>query len=277
MKTYILDLGYIIWGPSILSLNKRDRIVVPQAVLYEIESQSLQYAHSHFEEIAQLIRDSAKKELISIEEPTELIKNLTFDLTLSDIQILSLAKDYSKENNDVAIVSAETNIRSIAKELNLRVIDRSEFTKLINESEKDEALLKKANKISRTQWKFIIWNILISLFATILFNFGWNNLELIVNTINVWATILLIIFLASFIYWFRGRYLLFYALLEIFIGFTTSVRVFYPDFNYDKLTDISFLQIIAGIYVVIRGLDNLGKSLKKTRFNSFWRWYSGIQ
>lgn len=59
MKTFILDFGYIIWGPSILSLNKKDNIIVPRAVLYELESNSRQY--SHFADIAQLIRDSERK------------------------------------------------------------------------------------------------------------------------------------------------------------------------------------------------------------------------
>ena len=111
MKTFILDASYIIWGPSILSLNKKDKIIVPKAVLYEIESYSREF--SSFKDIAQLILDSAKKGLITIEEPEEIIKNISTNFSFADLQILSLAKKYSKIT-DAFILSADDEIRRVA-------------------------------------------------------------------------------------------------------------------------------------------------------------------
>src|ERR1035437_1743603 len=115
MKTFILDASYIIWGPSILSLNKKDKIIVPKAVLYEIESYSREF--SSFKDIAQLILDSAKKGLITIEEPEEIIKNISTNFSFADLQILSLAKKYSKIT-DAFILSADDEIRRVASKLN---------------------------------------------------------------------------------------------------------------------------------------------------------------
>ena len=90
-------------------------------------------------------------------------------------------------------------------------------------------------------------------------------------------TILAIICFSIFVYWFRGKKILIYSFVEILIGFSTSLRVFLPDFSYKNLTDISFFQIIAGIYIMVRGFDNLGKALKKTKYNIIWEHYFSVR
>jgi len=65
-----------------------------------------------------------------------------------------------------------------------------------------------------------------------------------------------------------------YGVTEFVFGFIMTLRVFFPDFDYKRLQIMSFLQIIAGIYVMVRGMDNFGKGIQDTRFEYFWNKFS---
>ena len=53
------------------------------------------------------------------------------------------------------------------------------------------------------------------------------------------------------------------------------VRVFYPSFNYGNLQIVDFLQIVGGLYIMVRGLDNIGVGSKGTKIERFWEKLSG--
>lgn len=48
-----------------------------------------------------------------------------------------------------------------------------------------------------------------------------------------------------------------------------GARVFWPKFDYTTLGAADYLQILAGIYVMVRGLDNIQKGSKGTIAESF--------
>ena len=56
-----------------------------------------------------------------------------------------------------------------------------------------------------------------------------------------------------------------YGIFEFLVGFVTSAYVFYPDFNYSKLSVVHGVQLVGGLYVIVRGMDSIGKGLENTR------------
>jgi hypothetical protein len=71
-------------------------------------------------------------------------------------------------------------------------------------------------------------------------------------------------------YW-RQRWRLSYGLFEVMIGVYTPIRAIGgAEFKYLNLTPLDYLQIIGGIYVIVRGLDNVGVGLRGTPLEPFW-------
>ena len=70
------------------------------------------------------------------------------------------------------------------------------------------------------------------------------------------------------LYWFRLRYRATYGMVEMFIGAWISVNAFPLDSVLDAAVG---LQMLGGLYVVVRGLDNVGSGVKGTRYEPNWR------
>jgi hypothetical protein len=103
----------------------------------------------------------------------------------------------------------------------------------------------------------------------------WPYRDILISTLPVWGTILAIVVVGVGFYVVRGRFRLFYGVNETFLGFFASVQAFVPRFEYEILTTAEWLQVIAGLYIVVRGLDNIGKALEGTPWHAGWRWLSG--
>jgi uncharacterized membrane protein len=58
---------------------------------------------------------------------------------------------------------------------------------------------------------------------------------------------------------------------EAIFGLVATLSVFIPHFDYSKLNTVGVLQVMAGLYVIVRGLDNIDTGLKGTRFEPYWR------
>lgn len=72
----------------------------------------------------------------------------------------------------------------------------------------------------------------------------------------------------ALLYWFRQRFRTSYGMVEALIGAWISVNAF----PLNSTLDIAVgLQVLGGLYVIVRGLDNVGNGLKGTRYELNWR------
>ena len=58
---------------------------------------------------------------------------------------------------------------------------------------------------------------------------------------------------------------------EFLVGVMLTYYVFFPTFSYAALTVVEGIQIIGGLYVMVRGLDNVSKGVEGTRFEQSWK------
>jgi hypothetical protein len=82
--------------------------------------------------------------------------------------------------------------------------------------------------------------------------------------VNIWGTLAAILLAGIIAYIFRARGRLAYGFFEFTFGFILAARVFWPKFDYASLAPSDYLQILAGVYVMVRGLDNIQKGSKGT-------------
>ncbi len=69
----------------------------------------------------------------------------------------------------------------------------------------------------------------------------------------------------------RERLRLSYGILEVVVGAITSYAVFPTRFSDGAPDSVIYLQLLAGLYIIVRGLDNIGKGLVGTVAERGWR------
>jgi hypothetical protein len=84
----------------------------------------------------------------------------------------------------------------------------------------------------------------------------------IVATISIWGTCAVILGAGLALYAIRGRFRVGYGVGELVIGSLATINVFFPTFDYQGLNRAAWLQVLAGLYVMVRGLDNIGEGLE---------------
>jgi VIT1/CCC1 family predicted Fe2+/Mn2+ transporter len=113
-----------------------------------------------------------------------------------------------------------------------------------------------------------ILSILTFLFGDAFIAYYFN---LLIVTLPVWGTVILLFILGFVVYAIRSRMRLYYGIIEFFIGLYSSVSVFTPKrFDYTDLSVLEIIQILGGIYIMVRGLDNVSKALPRS-IEPYWR------
>lgn len=73
------------------------------------------------------------------------------------------------------------------------------------------------------------------------------------------------------LFWIRERYRLSYGIAEFAFGIFGAIAAFWPDFDYSTLDQKLSLQAAGSLYVMVRGMDNIGKGLEGTRWEGTWK------
>ncbi len=190
----------------------------------------------------------------------------TRKLSSSETSLLDVASTL-KEANTVAIGSMNENITNAAKELRIKVYDLDTiigiYARQNGQKTEDIKMSLYYNRKDLISVRNKVALGLLVLFMTI---FGYNYKEIIIGNLNVTGAISFTILFAIFLFIFRERQRISYGILEFGVGLTSIILIFYPSFNLENISfDFSFgIKYIGGIYIMIRGLDNVVKGLSKT-------------
>jgi hypothetical protein len=104
----------------------------------------------------------------------------------------------------------------------------------------------------------------------------FTHRERIFSTFPLWGTILILPITGIAFYWFRERYRLSYGAAETGVGLLTMYSAVFVGFDFSSVDYGHPVQILGGLYVMVRGLDNIAKGLQGTRLAPMWnRYFSG--
>lgn len=272
----LLDTNIILLDPTLLSKKKSDvSLIVPFPVRLELATVS--FMREGVSSISKLLDAAVKENLVQIynlisvptSEPAEKLSN-------TDIEIITAAQELQKIDDDVRIATEDKALANFASNIGIQSINLNQLNNIFaTDTDLDSNIQKKAKSILSAQSRSLILGIIVGCLGSILVSWVWDNVEKIIGTATIWGTISLIILIGISLYSLRGRFRLQYGIFEFFFGIVIALKVFWPDFDYSKFMPINVLQIMAGIYVMVRGLDNIGKAVKGTRFAPFWSKFSG--
>jgi len=272
----LLDTNILLTRPQVLA-SKKDGIdlVIPFPVRLEMAISSLTRTESS--KISQLVDDAVKagnaqigklRTIPSLEETTS--------LSGTDIEIITLAQELTAEGDKVVIATQDMRLIAGATQLGLECVRLDKLEELLSDSSSiDQSIDIRAKTLLASQRRTLLLGVLIGGLASLGANALWTYSNEIVATIPVWGTVLSILFLGFAAYALRGRFKFTYGVFEFVFGVMLAVRVFWPDFSYEEMQAAELLQVVAGMYVMVRGQANIGKALQPTRFAPYWERLSG--
>jgi rRNA maturation endonuclease Nob1 len=271
----LLDTNILLTAPSLLANSKPNvSLIIPQSALIEL----LISPSDTPKEVHGLMDSAIKNGNLEVYQPKRQARRVIFSDRVSgiDLDLLNCANELLESGDDVAIASDDLLLLKVARQYEIKTFNMKELKALFERDvEINERIKKLADSLLTAQNKRLLFGIVVGVAATFSANFIWSNFDKIISTFTTWGTLVGILFLGTSIYAVRGRYRLPYGVFEFFFGFITAIRVFWPHFNYLEFKGIDFLQIIAGLYIMVRGQDNIGRALRKTKFGAKWRKYSG--
>jgi len=112
-----------------------------------------------------------------------------------------------------------------------------------------------------------IWGIFAGIAISVVGYLLIQNIQGIMQTVNIWGTIIMTILLGVLLFVIREKQRLSYGIAEFIVGVLSIIYIFRNvAFDYYRIQpNLDFtLKILAGLYIMVRGQDNIVKAIKNT-------------
>jgi len=273
---YVLDTSAILQAPKILAIASTRRLIIPSSVLGELRNRGRDEIRNR---ISLLVEQAViagaevssspatlKQELLASDRNVQRLSGADIDIAR-----IAIACTESLPPQEVAVVTFDRDLIQYLLSRGIQTISPAELLAQSTKEDPDPQTLISADSFSKFQRRYIV---LSAIGASVLFvagKFVYDHASYLVNTIPVWGTLIALPLFGIVLFWCRQRLRLSYGFLECVVGFITSGYVFYPNFQYAGMNMIQGVQVLGGLYVMVRGLDNVGKGIENTKFESRWK------
>jgi hypothetical protein len=200
---------------------------------------------------------------------------------LGQASLLSKNSDFAR----VLIVSDDPVLEQLAKERQITCVASAaypgEIQATINAEKQTAAKLAvAATEKARRNRAALIRQSLVGLALVGLALLVWRYRFNLVSEVPIWGTVLGLTAAGPLLYALRGRQRLMYGVAETGIGLYSALSTVAPFVWAHGIVQPAFsptsgITIVGGLYVVVRGLDNIGAGLKGTTWESRWKYFSG--
>jgi len=283
MTKLILDTNIIIRFPQVLGLTIEDmELIVPSIVLDE-----LSHIATKNNNVADLLKFAVLDGNIQVVDSkidfSELYDKINNPrLSIGDKTILAIALESKKKGQTVKIATQDKVIQEVAEQNNIEFLNWTSIANLLKSQKgktPEKPLNDKISKFERKSIRTYIVGVLTGVLSSIIATLIYKNLQLIVDTINVWGTILLVLVIGVGLFIYREKQRLSYGIFEIAVGIIAIITLFSPSgFSYSDITfDMNFnLKLLGGLYIMVRGQDNVVKAIKNKKFGLWLKDKIGI-
>lgn len=185
-------------------------------------------------------------------------------LNIKEIQDLVNKFDSRKEKKSTAVIFLEVFLETFFGALPFIDIFKLVFKPLFKRFE-GRSIQGKITFFEKKETANLVVGIMIGALCMLLAVFVYFNLQHILDTINVWGTIVLVLFTGILLFVFREKEKFSYGVFEFLVGVFTIILLFNNDhFDFEKIKfTLDFnIRLLAGLYIMVRGQDNIVKSLK---------------
>jgi len=279
MRHIILDSNILLQKPELLSKHIEGiKLIIPDVVLSEIRNVTVHGNYS--QNLLSLIYEAAKTDFIEVFDARSFIdskidyKSIPRKHSTSDLILVKFYEAYKRDIYPNTILATDDKALTVfLKQFNLDSITSDELSKIFFSATTNKKLSEEIEELKNKFQKRIIISFVAGILLTLAVVLAYFYIEYVVNTLNIWGTILILPILGILFFYIRAKWRLFYGLTELLVGIFTALLIFLPSFDFSSLSTkpFSFLQILGGLYIMVRGLDNIGKGLRATKLEKYWR------
>ncbi|TVX83308.1 hypothetical protein FQP34_07060 [Peribacillus simplex] len=267
-KHIILDTNIIIRFPSILKRSEEFKISIPSIVIAELRMRSEK--GSDWKKLNSLVEYALKNEMVIVTDHNNKDDNFLEYINYkngpdeTDLVILNLTKRLKAKGENVVLATEDKVLQRMCASMGINTIGLQGLkneVKSISNAKPSTDLNQKIEEIEKQSKKRIIMTVLFLIaFAFLMFILGKYSDE-IINRINIWGKIGILVLVSFLIYWVRCNLRLAYGLAEFGLG----VYIAYPLFNLQSIST-TFISLLAALFIMIRGLDNITTGISETRY-----------
>ncbi|MFY7740557.1 MAG: PIN domain-containing protein [Flavobacterium sp.] len=263
MTHIILDTNILLRFPEVLSYKKTDtKLIIPDAVIEQI----LKPNTIRQKELLKLIEDAQNQESVYVSSTnspqTKLSSSILVDF--ADFKIAGYAK-YLVEQGNTDVIIATDDKKFIAFNLanNIKTIDSAGLIAVFKttNSNSNQQILDDSKAYKKQVKASVFLNILYASFILFIIYLIYSYFGSIGDKITVPLLIAILIACSFGMFELRTKKPITYGLIEIGVGIMAIIAMFAPTFVLNQLTiNMDFyIKIAAGLYIIVRGLDNLSK------------------
>jgi hypothetical protein len=280
MRRIILDTNVILTNPSTGSFASPDNMfVVPVTVASELLAGPTGVSSSYSSLLGQMV-NSGNTEVVSAGATTPTVpwspEQPVLRLSHGDQAVLAVADEVKRSHpqDEVLIASDDRDIHDAGRRMGLKVLSSAELATLLHGTRQDPTVKEQANRVLAYERKHLVWSALCGATATAGMTLIVQNIEAILATAHVWVTILILPLAGITLFWVRSRQRLGYGITEFGVGLVAALSIFLPSFRLPEVGVSVLVQLLGGLYIMVRGLDNIGVGLRGTAWGVRWqRWF----
>jgi len=275
VKHIVLDSSVILRNPSVLFQKAKNiRLYVPASVFFELGR--FNSPSSPEGDFRSLLTEAANggyitflSEIVGGSYPAQI------SVSKTDISFMIAAHELANKvadgevyiaSDDKDIINSATSIGAVPlTSQQLLILLENEASQITTES-KD-----RADKLKKENIRYIIKNVVISAGVSLLANFSYEKINEIFGFVTKWGVLILVPILGVTLFWMRSKFRLSYGISEVIVGCIAAARVVFPVSKIQSFEAVVLIQFLGGLYIMVRGLDNIEKGLKGTRFLPSWQ------
>lgn len=267
----ILDTSVLFNRPGVLSLGgDAVRFLIPDAVSYELSRGRFAKTFSDLLQSAEVTG-----RLVRLPRPAAAPADVSrlARLGLNDALILQTAIEYQRDNPNaqVFLVSDDMELVMEAGKAGVQYATSKTIEQLIATAPAGGAVSKDvsdaADSVNRANRNYLVQGFVLGVAACVLLSVVWYYRRFVGETFPVWGLALGAMFIGTFLFWFRSRLRLPYGIVETFVGVFAAAQLANPS----AYNSAFFFQLSAGLYIIVRGLDNVEKGIEGTKIEPMWK------
>lgn len=279
-QQYLLDTNVLIRRPRLLTRrDAAERFLIPVAVIDQLSSRDTGAIAGPLRRVLSAASNSGV-ELIDSPKALNPILPTSPDFRLDayDLAILgTLLALQSDDARKVCLVTDDRQLRKAASQIGLEVMSLDELQQSLDGVQaKTEAPINlevehEVEEYERSERSNIRRTVAIGAVATgivVVLRYKYQYVFALITSAPRLFVGIAAVLCGAFLYWFRQRYRTSYGMVETLIGAWIAVNAFPLSSTLDVAAG---LQVLGGLYVVVRGLDNVGNGLKGTRYEPNWK------
>ncbi|MBN5028134.1 hypothetical protein JY419_01680 [Stenotrophomonas maltophilia] len=264
---YLIDSNAVIHAPQILALKASD-LIIPTAIIDELVSRGTQELR---ERLATLINETLSRGAKAV-DPKQRPKASEHSRKLSfgDLEILQIAKEFTNSHGkeNLTVITLDSALVQELSKIGVKTSTPEEA--LSAEGDRDKKTSGKAEDLAKFQTRHLIFSATLGAAITLASVLAYANASKIISFLEKIApTIappLVALILGVAMFWIRQKWRLAYGIAELLIGIATATAFFTQAIK----EPYSALPFVAGLYVIVRGMDNIGKGLEGSRLERLW-------